>query len=94
VCLWQNELKPELQYKCLKYGEVISGSVRRGYIKDTHVENGSKYLLILHCIDPYFAQQNQFFFNFEVSVFADNNRTEYLHCGKINNRHTKTDQIA
>ena len=30
----------------LKYGEVIPGSVRRGYIKYTHVENGSKYLQI------------------------------------------------
>jgi hypothetical protein len=38
----------------LKYGEVIPGSVRRGYIKDTHVENGSKYLQIMNCIPSCF----------------------------------------
>ena len=42
----------------LTYGEVISGYVRRGYIKDTHVE---KWFEIPPNIEqhPYFAQQNQ-----------------------------------
>ena len=33
----------------MKYGEVISGSVRRGYIKCTKIENGSWYLQIINC---------------------------------------------
>ena len=33
----------------MKYGEVIPGSVRRGYIKGTNIENGSRYLQIINC---------------------------------------------
>ena len=29
----------------MKYGEVIPGSVRRGYIKGTNIENGSRFTL-------------------------------------------------
>jgi len=64
----------------LKYGEVIPGSLRRGYIKDTHVENGSRYLQILNCI-PTLPNKTKFY-PFEMRVFADNNRTECVHCGK------------
>jgi hypothetical protein len=58
----------------------IPGSLRRGYIKDTHVENGSRYLQILNCI-PTLPNRTKFD-RFEVRVFADNNRTECVHCGK------------
>ena len=58
----------------------IPGSLRRGYIKDTHVENGSRYLQILNCI-PTLPNRTKFG-RFEVRVFADNNRTECVHCGK------------
>ena len=64
----------------LKCGEVIPGSLRRGYIKDTHVENGSRYLQILNCI-PTLPNRTKFG-RFEVRVFGDNNRTECIHCGK------------
>ena len=75
----------------LKYGEVIPGSVRRGYIKDTHVENGSRYLQILNCI-PTLPNRTKFG-RFEVRVFADNNRTECINCGKKKNtRHTRADK--
>jgi hypothetical protein len=33
----------------MKYGEIIPGSVRRGYIKGTNIENGSRYLQIIKC---------------------------------------------
>jgi hypothetical protein len=64
----------------LKYGEVIPGSVRRGYIKDTHVENGSRYLQILNCIPT--LPNRTICGCFEVCVFADNTRTECIHCGR------------
>ena len=64
----------------LKYGEVIPGSVRRAYIKDTHVENGSRYLKILNYV-PTLPNRTKFTCVEEL-VFADNNRTECIHCGK------------
>jgi hypothetical protein len=33
----------------MKYGEIIPESVRRGYIKGTNIENGSRYLQIIKC---------------------------------------------
>jgi hypothetical protein len=33
----------------LRYGQVIPESVRRGYIKGTNIENGSRYLQMLKC---------------------------------------------
>ena len=75
----------------LKYGEVIPGSVRRAYIKYTHVENGSRYLQILNCI-PTLPNITKFG-RFEVRVLAENNITEGIHCGKKNHtRHTRADK--
>jgi hypothetical protein len=53
----------------LKYGEIIPGSVRRGYIKDIHVENGSRYPHIINFI-PTLPNKTKFGC-FEVRVFAD-----------------------
>jgi hypothetical protein len=64
----------------LIYSKVIPGSELRSYMQDTHVENGLRYLQILNCI-PALPNRTKFA-RFEVLVFADNNRTECIHCGK------------
>ena len=66
----------------MKYGEVIPGSVRRGYIKGTNIENGSRYLQIINCVPP--LPNRTDFGRFEVRLFADNNRTQCLHCKQTN----------
>jgi hypothetical protein len=66
----------------MKYGEVIPGSVRRGYIKGTNVDNGSRYLQIINCVIP--LPNRTDFDRFEVRLFADNNRTQCLHCKQTN----------
>lgn len=66
----------------LKYGEVIPGSVRRGYIKGTNIENGSRYLQIINCA-PTLPNRTDFG-RFDVRLFADNNRTQCLHCIQTN----------
>ena len=66
----------------MKYGEVIPGSVRRGYIKGTNIENGSRYLQIINCA-PTLPNRTDFG-RFEVRLFADNNRTQCLHCKQTN----------
>jgi hypothetical protein len=62
----------------LRYGQVIPESVRRGYIKGTNIENGSRYLQMLKCDKTLPNKTN--FGRFEVRIFADNNRTECKYC--------------
>ena len=63
----------------LKYGEVIPRSVCPGY-KIHMLKNGSRYLQILNCI-PTLPNRTKFTC-VEVLVFADNTRTECIHCGQ------------
>jgi hypothetical protein len=80
-----NCTEPTLCYiatQMMKYGEVIPGSVRRGYIKGTNIENGSRYLQIINCA-PTLPNRTDFG-RFEVRLFADNNRTQCLHCKQTN----------
>jgi hypothetical protein len=62
----------------LRYGQVIPESVRRGYIKGTNIENGSRYLSMLKCDKTLPNKTN--FSRFEVRIFANNNRTECKYC--------------
>ncbi|CAC5420478.1 CNBP [Mytilus coruscus] len=62
----------------LRFGQVVPGSVKRGYIKGTDIENGARYLDILNCesVLPLRTSLGRF----EVRLFADNNRTPCFHC--------------
>lgn len=62
----------------LKYGSVIPGSVKRGNIRGTQIENGSRYLQIVNCAPT--LPNRTMFGRFEVRIFADNNRTPCTHC--------------
>jgi hypothetical protein len=37
-----------------KYGQVVSGSIKRGVIKGTNIENGTRYVQILNCAPIFF----------------------------------------
>ncbi|CAC5400763.1 CNBP [Mytilus coruscus] len=62
----------------LRFGQVVPGSVKRGYIKGTDIENGARYLDILNCESglPLTTSLGRF----EVRLFADNNRTPCFLC--------------
>ena len=74
----------------LKYGEIIPGSVRRGYIKDIHVENGFFCLFFvfssLHCR----TKPNLVALKFV--CLQTNNRTECFTVVKKNTPHTRVDK--
>ena len=55
----------------MRYGQVIQGSMRRGKIKATEIENGTRYLKMsgIKQIIPVNAQ----FGRFHVRIFCDNN---------------------
>ena len=61
-----------------KYGHILQGSCKRGYIKGTDIENGTRYLKIINCIQhlPVFTSWGRF----NVRLFADNGRTPCMYC--------------
>ncbi|VDI05459.1 Hypothetical predicted protein [Mytilus galloprovincialis] len=54
------------------------GSLRRGLIKDTNIETGTRYVQLTNCI-PIIPTATKFG-RFSVSMFADNNKTECPYC--------------
>ncbi|CAG2214473.1 CNBP [Mytilus edulis] len=62
----------------LRFGKVVPGSLKRGVIKGTNIENGSRYIDILEC-DTVLPNRTSFG-RFEVRLFADNNRTPCIYC--------------
>ena len=63
-----------------KYGQVIQGSVKRGFIRDTQIENGTRYAQLLDCVA--IIPNRTKFGRHEVRLFADNNRTACSYCSK------------
>ncbi|VDI22352.1 Hypothetical predicted protein [Mytilus galloprovincialis] len=61
-----------------RFGKVVPGSIKRGVIKGTNIENGSRYIDILEC-DSVLPNRTSFG-RFEVRLFADNNRTPCIYC--------------
>lgn len=62
----------------IKYGKPVPGSVRRGVIKGTNIENGSRYLQVMDCVST--LPNRTVFGRFPVRIFADNNRTQCQYC--------------
>lgn len=62
-----------------QYGEIMPGSFVRGKIRNTNIENGTRYLKILSCVPllPPVINVGQF----TIRVFGDNNRTACRICG-------------
>ncbi|VDI16289.1 Hypothetical predicted protein [Mytilus galloprovincialis] len=65
----------------IRFGQIVPGSVKRGYIKGTEIENGARYIDILNC-EPVLPLRTSLG-RFEVRLFADNNRTPCFHCKLI-----------
>ncbi|CAG2246415.1 unnamed protein product [Mytilus edulis] len=61
----------------IRFGQIVPGSVKRGYIKGTEIENGARYIDILNC-EPVLPLRTSLG-RFEVRLFADNNRTPCFH---------------
>ncbi|XP_060069871.1 uncharacterized protein LOC132561603 [Ylistrum balloti] len=75
------ELKDEVIIAYMaKFGQVIPGSIRRGKIQGTDIENGTRYLSVVGCV-PTIPIRNSIG-RFDIRIFADNNRTECIHCGQ------------
>ena len=62
-----------------RYGEVVSGSVKRGMMKGTGIETGTRYLQLVNVknLIPTEVQAGRF----TLRVYCDNNKTACRHCG-------------
>jgi lysophospholipase L1-like esterase len=69
----------------LCYGVVVDGSIRRGTIKGTQIQTGTRYLNLTNCtsVIPNTTQ----FGDHEVRLFADNNKTECKYCESTEHPH-------
>ena len=62
-----------------KYGEVVENSLRRGKIKGTEIETGTRYVQLVNCKEAIPIQTS--FGRFKVRIFSDN-KTECRICGE------------
>ena len=62
------------------HGQVVQGTIQRGYIKKTKIENGTRYLQMINVKDvvPIQIQIG----TYVVRVYCDNNKTECRYCTK------------
>ena len=63
-----------------KYGEVIENSLRRGKIRGTEIETGTRYVKLVNCKEAIPVQTS--FGRFRVRILSDN-KTECRICGEI-----------
>lgn len=73
-----------------QFGEVLNASVRRGKIKNTEIENGTRYLQMTQC-KP-LLPLTSYIGRFPIRIFADNNRTECYRCGQTDHPSFKCPQ--
>ncbi|WAR29118.1 hypothetical protein MAR_002686 [Mya arenaria] len=74
-----------------KYGDIVSGSVARGKIKWTNIDNGSRYLNIINCVPV--LPLKDYIGQFTIRIFADNNRTPCRHCGDTSHPYFRCNNI-
>lgn len=73
------ELHDVFIFTCMtKFGQVVPGSLRRGMIKDTNIETGTRYIQIINCVPV--LPNRTFFGRHEIRLYADNNRTQCIYC--------------
>ncbi|WAR08555.1 YTX2-like protein, partial [Mya arenaria] len=75
-----------------KYGDIVSGSVARGKIKGTNIDNGSRYLKIINCVSVLPLKDD--IGQFTIRIFADNNRTPCRHCGDTSHPYFRCNNIT
>ena len=75
------ELDDKLITTCLSdYGQVIQGSVKRGVIKDTEIQNGTRYIQMLN-VEGTVPNEIEVG-SYTIRVFCDNGKTQCIHCAK------------
>jgi len=84
----------------MQFGEIVHGSLVRGKVKNTIIENGTRYVKILNCVP--IIQPTITIGRFHIRLFADNNRTACKYCSETNHPYFKcpkkstisTDQVT
>ena len=70
-----------------KYSDIISGSMTRGKIKGSNIENGTRYVKNLNCV-PVLSLKDELG-RFTLRLFAEDNRTPCRYCGETSHPYFK-----
>ncbi|KAK3083605.1 hypothetical protein FSP39_000185 [Pinctada imbricata] len=75
-----------------QFGQVVPSSVKRGTIKGTEIENGTRYLNIIGCAPtlPLRAKIGRF----DIRIFANNKRTPCFRCGESDHPSYKCPRVG
>lgn len=73
-----------------QFGDVVQGSIKRGTIKGTNIETGTRYIQIVNCAPT--IPNLTTFGRFNMRLFADNNRTACTHCNRTDHLSYKCDK--
>ena len=67
--------------KLSQFGQIVQGSMRRGKIKNTEIENGTRYLQLLNVQDVVPSEIEVG--SYTLRVFCDNGKTQCIHCTMV-----------
>ena len=70
-----------------KYGNVIQGSHKRGMVRNTDIQNGTRYVQLLNVDKP--IPNSVRWGRFWVRIFCDNQKTECGYCGETTHPYFK-----
>lgn len=80
------ELSDQYIATCMeKYGKVVSGTLKRGTIKGTDIETGTRYIQLIDAILT--IPNTTSFGNYTVRLFCDNDRTKCIYCEQSDHPH-------
>ena len=73
--------------KLRNFGEIVEGSMRRGKVRGTNIETGTRYLSLYDAVEVIPSEIS--LGDFVLRVYCDNNRTKCKHCGLTSHPHSK-----
>ena len=77
----------DVEAKIRNFGEIVEGSMRRGKVRGTNVDTGTRYLSLYDAVEVIPSKIP--LGDFVLRVYCDNNRTKCKHCGLTNHPHYK-----
>ena len=91
---------PVLISQLMQFGEIVHGSLVCGKVKNTIIENGTRYVKNLNCVP--IIQPTITIGRFHIRMCVDNNRTACKYCSETNHPYFKcpkkstisTDQVT
>ena len=73
--------------KLRNFAEIVEGSMRRGKVRGTNIETGTRYLSLYDAVEV--IPSEIYLGDLVLRVYCDNNRTKCKQCGLTSHPHSK-----